>query len=49
MKIEVHAHEIKDAKADNRGRINLGTEYADEEVVVAVLADGDGDEGEDDG
>lgn len=29
--------EIKTLKADSRGRINLGTEYADQEIKVAVL------------
>lgn len=29
--------EIKTLKADSRGRVNLGTEYADQEVKVAVL------------
>jgi len=29
--------EIKTVKADSRGRVNLGTEYADQEVKVAVL------------
>jgi len=29
--------EIKTLKADTRGRINLGTEYSDETVRVAVI------------
>jgi len=29
--------EIKTLQADNRGRINIGTDYADEEVRVAVV------------
>lgn len=29
--------EIKTLKADSRGRVNLGTEYADKEIKVAVL------------
>jgi len=29
--------EIKTLKADHRGRINLGTDYSDKEVKVAVL------------
>jgi len=30
-------NEIKALKADHRGRVNLGTEYADEKVRVAVI------------
>jgi len=30
-------NEIKSLKADSRGRINIGTKYADEEVRVAVV------------
>lgn len=30
-------YEIRKAKADERGRVNLGTEYADETVRVAVV------------
>jgi len=38
MKIEVSASDIKsDKKADDRGRVTLGSEYADETVTVAVL------------
>jgi len=29
--------EIKELKADHRGRVNLGTEYADKTVRVAVI------------
>lgn len=29
--------EIKELRADSRGRVNLGTEYADETVRVAVI------------
>jgi hypothetical protein len=29
--------EIKTLKADSRGRVNLGTDYADAEVRVAVV------------
>jgi len=29
--------EIKTVKADHRGRVNLGTDYADKEVRVAIL------------
>jgi len=30
-------NEIKTLKADHRGRVNLGTDYADETVRVAVV------------
>ena len=29
--------EIKDLKADSRGRINIGTDYADARVRVAIV------------
>jgi len=29
--------EIKELKADARGRINIGTDYADETVRVAIV------------
>jgi hypothetical protein len=29
--------EIKELKADARGRINIGTDYADERVRVAIV------------
>ena len=38
MKIEVSASEIRsEKKADNRGRVTLGSEYVDRTVTVAVL------------
>ena len=38
MKIEVSASEIKsEKKADNRGRVTLGSDYACKTVTVAVL------------
>ena len=38
MQIELSASEILAAKkADDRGRVTLGSEYADETVTVAVL------------
>ena len=38
MKIEVSASEIKsEKKADNRGRVTLGSDYAGKTVTVAVL------------
>lgn len=32
-----YAHETKKLKSDNRGRINLGTEYGDKIVRVAIV------------
>ena len=38
MQIDVSASDIKsDRKADDRGRVTLGSEYAGETVTVAVL------------
>ena len=38
MQIEVSASEIKfSKKADDRGRVTLGSEYAGKTVTVAVL------------
>ena len=38
MQIQVSASDIKsEKKADDRGRVTLGSEYADETVTVAVL------------
>lgn len=36
-------NEIKTLEADNRGRINLGTDYANETVRVAVIETVEGD------
>ena len=41
---EEYPEEIKELKADNRGRVNLGTDYADKEVRVAILVVEDEDE-----
>ena len=38
MQIDVSASDIKsDRKADDRGRVTLGSEYAGKTVTVAVL------------
>lgn len=38
MKVEIPASEIKsDKKADDRGRVTLGSDYAGKTVTVAVL------------
>lgn len=35
--IQIEAAEIKERKADDRGRVNLGADYADAQVRVAVV------------
>jgi len=37
MKVEINPDDADVYKADSRGRINLGTDYGDKEVEVAVL------------
>jgi len=37
MKVEVSAKDIEERKADDRGRVTLGMEFADKTVTVAVL------------
>jgi len=37
MKVEVSASDIEERTADGRGRITIGSEYADKIVTVAVL------------
>lgn len=37
MKVEVSATDVEEKKADDRGRVTLGAEYADKTVTVAVL------------
>jgi hypothetical protein len=50
MQIEVSASEIKyEKKADDRGRVTLGSEYARETVTVAVLEVKDEDDVRTDG
>jgi hypothetical protein len=47
IEVEVDAADLKDRKADERGRINLGTDFADAQVrvaVVEVLDDGENGE-----
>lgn len=43
MGIEVNPGDLKDRKADERGRINLGVEYANKQVVVAIVGVGEDD------
>ena len=50
MQIEVSASDIKSArKADDRGRVTLGSEYAASTVTVAVLSVEDEDDVRTDG
>ena len=37
MNVEVPATDVVEKKADGRGRITLGAEYADKNVTVAIL------------
>ncbi len=37
MQIEVSATDIEEKKADGRGRVTLGSEYAGKNVTVAVV------------
>ena len=37
MKVEVKATDVEEKKADDRGRVTLGAEFAGKNVTVAVL------------
>jgi len=37
MNVEVDATDVEKKKADGRGRVTLGAEYADKTVTVAVV------------
>lgn len=37
MKVEIDASDIQTRKADDRGRVTLGADYAGRDVTVAVL------------
>jgi len=37
MKVEINAKDIEEKKADDRGRVTLGSEFADKTVTVAVI------------
>lgn len=38
MKLQIDSKDqIKELKADGRGRITIGSEYADQEVQIAIL------------
>lgn len=37
MNVEVSATDVEERKADDRGRVTLGSEYAGKTVTVAVL------------
>ncbi|GAA0934674.1 hypothetical protein GCM10009549_58270 [Streptomyces thermoalcalitolerans] len=44
MEVDISPGDLKDRKADSRGRINLGSEYADKKVMVAILEVGEDDD-----
>ena len=44
MNVEVPATDVESKKADDRGRVTLGAEYADKYVVIAVLGVEDEDD-----
>jgi len=37
MKVEVELSDMKERKADSKGRVAIGPEYAGKEVTVAVI------------
>ena len=37
MKVQVDVSDLNEKKADDRGRVTLGSEYAGKTVTVAVL------------
>lgn len=43
MQIEVDATDVLKKETDNRGRVTLGSEYADKTVTVAVVDVGEGE------
>jgi len=43
MKVDIDPDDADTYKADNRGRINLGSDYGGEEVEVAILGTGEED------
>ena len=42
MKVEIPATDIEERKADGRGRVTLGSEYAHQNVTLAVIEVEDG-------
>ena len=39
-----YPEEVKELKADSRGRVNIGTDWADKTVRVAIIEEVDDDE-----
>jgi hypothetical protein len=37
MQVEVDFSDVKEKKADDRGRVTLGAEYSGKTVIVAIL------------
>lgn len=44
MNLEITPGDLKDRKADSKGRVAIGPEYADKQVVVAVIDAEENDE-----
>lgn len=42
MKIDLHPDEVDVYNTDERGRVYLGTEYANSSVEIAILQDNEG-------
>lgn len=39
LKVEIEPEELVEKKADSRGRVNLGTDFADQDVKILILSD----------
>jgi len=44
MKIDAHPDDVDEYTADDRGRVYLGTEYANEQVELAIVGVGEADD-----
>lgn len=44
LKVEIEPEELVKKKADSRGRITLGSEYADEEIKLLIVSDPEGED-----
>lgn len=41
ISVNVHPSNITERKADSRGRVTLGSQHAESEVIIAILSGGD--------
>lgn len=41
LKVEIEPEELVQKKADSRGRITLGSKYADQQVKLLIVSDPD--------